>query len=84
MLLPPHRMIRLVGVKVSHLTDARSMQMQLDVGQLEKRDRLHERLDGLQEKFGYTGIQWGITYALHEKFASSSEGYRLHSPVYEL
>jgi hypothetical protein len=56
----------------------------LDVAQVEKRGRLHERLDGLQEKFGYTSIQWGITHMLHKKFESSDEGYRLHSPVYEL
>jgi DNA polymerase-4 len=83
-LLPPCRMIRLVGAKVSHLTDARTMQTQLDVAQVEKRSRLHERLDGLQEKFGYTSIQWGITHMLHRRFESSDEGYRLHSPVYEL
>ena len=83
-LLPVRRMIRLVGVKVSHLVDTATMQMQLDVTQSEKRSRLHARLDGLQEKFGYTTVQWGIAYKLHERYQSSEEGYRLHSPVYEL
>lgn len=83
-LLPVRRMIRLVGVKVSHLVDTATMQMQLDVAQSEKRSSLHSRLDGLQEKFGYTAIQWGIAYLLHERYQSSDEGYRLHSPVYEL
>jgi DNA polymerase-4 len=81
---PTRRMIRLVGVKVSHLSDARKMQLQLDLSKEEKRATLHNRLDVLQEKFGYTSIQWGIAYMLHERFASSSEGYRLHSPVYEM
>lgn len=84
MLLPPRQMIRLVGVKVSHLTDTTTMQMQLNVAQTEKRSQLHTRLDALQEKFGYTTIRWGIAYMLHERYQSSEEGYRLHSPVYEL
>ena len=84
MLLPVRRMIRLVGVKVSRLIDTNTMQMQLDVAQSEKRSHLHVRLDALQEKFGYTTIQWGIAYLLRERYQSSEEGYRLHSPVYEL
>jgi DNA polymerase-4 len=80
----PRRMIRLVGVKVSHLSDAQEAQLQLDITKEEKRAGLHQRLDALQEKFGYTSIQWGIAHTLHERFESSKEGYRLHSPVYEL
>ena len=83
-LLPPRRMIRLVGVKVSHLSDADTMQMQLDVAQSERRNRLHTRLDALQEKHGYNTIQWGITHVLHTTFKVDEEGYHLHSPVYEL
>jgi DNA polymerase-4 len=83
-LLPPHRMIRLVGVKISHLSDVHEAQLQLGITKEEKRAGLHRRLDTLQQKFGYTSIQWGIAYALHERFESSTEGYRLHSPVYEL
>jgi DNA polymerase-4 len=83
-LYPTRRMIRLVGVKVSHLSDARKRQLQLGLSKEEKRAVLHHRLDALQEKFGYTSIQWGFAYLLHERFESSSEGYRLHSPVYEM
>lgn len=83
-LLPPHRMIRLVGVKVSHLSDVNTMQTQLDVAQLEKRSRLHARLDALQKKHGYNAIQWGITHELHTAFKVDEEGYHLHSPVYEM
>jgi len=83
-LLPPRRMIRLVGVKVSHLFDVKEAQLQLDIMKEEKRAGLHRRLDALQEKFGYTSIQWGIAYMLHSRFESSKEGYRLHSPVYEM
>jgi hypothetical protein len=77
-------MIRLVGVKVSYLSDAKGTQLQLDITKEEKRAGLHQRLDALQEKFGYTSIQWGIAHTLHQRFESSKEGYRLHSPVYEL
>jgi DNA polymerase-4 len=83
-LLPPHRMIRLVGVKVSHLSDIQKAQLHLDMTREEKRAGLHQRLDVLQEKFGYTSIQWGMAYRLHERFDVSKEGYHLHSPVYEL
>ena len=83
-LLPVGSPVRLVGVKASRLIDTETMQMQLDVAQSEKRNLLHTRLDALQEKFGYNAIQWGIAYRLHERYQSSEEGYRLHSPVYEL
>jgi DNA polymerase-4 len=81
---PPRRMIRLVGVKVSHLSDVRKAQLQLDLLKENRRAGLHQRLDALQEKFGYTSIQWGFAYMLHERFESSEEGFRLHSPVYEM
>jgi DNA polymerase-4 len=81
---PRHQMIRLVGVKVSHLSDKQEAQLQLDLTKEEKHAGLHQRLDLLQERFGYTSIQWGIAYRLHERFESSKEGYRLHSPVYEM
>ncbi|MEK9136579.1 MAG: DNA polymerase IV, partial [Bacteroidota bacterium] len=84
MLLPRHCMIRLVGVKASHLTDAGGTQLQLAVLQSEKRERLHHRLDTLQEKHGYRSIQWGFTYALQKKYEMYEDGYRLHSPVYGL
>lgn len=83
-LLPAGRTIRLVGVRVSNLIDAGAMQLQLDMGRSEKRSQLHVRLDALQKKHGYSAIQWGITSALQKQFVTSSEGYRLHSPVYEL
>jgi DNA polymerase-4 len=83
-LLPSRRMIRLVGVKVSHLTGSGNMQMQLDAAQAEKRTRLHARMDALQQKHGYNAIQWGITHTLHRAYTIDKEGYHLHSPVYEL
>jgi DNA polymerase-4 len=83
-LLPRPRPIRLVGVKVSHILPVAGTQLSIDATVEEKRSGLHQRLDALQEKYGYASIQWGITHSLHEKFDHDKEGYRLHSPVYEL
>jgi hypothetical protein len=86
MVLPPKRMIRLVGVKVSHLMPAGDVTGELEFGRRssERLQHLHRRLDALQQKHGYQSIQWGITYALRDVCEPSDEGYRLHSPVYEL
>ena len=85
-LLPPNTFIRLVGVKVSNLSASSVADDQLKLGVLksEKLSHLHRRLDALQSKFGYTSIQWGITYALHDTYESTGDGYQLHSPVYGL
>jgi len=83
-LLRPNCFIRLVGVKVSNLSSSEEIQMQLDVVRSEKISNLHRRLDGLQAKHGYVTIQWGFTYALHDRFDAGDDGYRLHSPVYGL
>ena len=85
-LLPPNCSVRLVGVKVSNLSAADDIhnQMQFDVTKWEKIGNLHRRLDALRAKHGYTSVQWGITYALRDRFASTDDGYQLHSPVYEL
>jgi len=86
MVLPPKRMVRLVGVKVSHLVPAGGATGELEFGRRssERLQHLHRRLDALQQKHGYQSIQWGITYALRDVCEPSDEGYRLHSPVYEL
>jgi DNA polymerase-4 len=86
LVLPPGRMVRLVGVKVSHLVPAGDATGELEFGRRssERLRHLHRKLDALQEKHGYQSIQWGITYALRDVCEPSDEGYRLHSPVYEL
>jgi DNA polymerase IV len=83
-LLPQHRSVRLVGVKVSKILAADHVQMQFDATMSERRERLHRRLDALQTKHGYKSIQWGITHALGSAFRTGDDGYELHSPVYEL
>ncbi len=83
-LLPPQRMIRLVGVRMSGLSDGNSGQFPLDTGTFERRTALHTRLDALQEKFGYSSIRWGRTAELNNRFETTLEGFQLHSSVYEL
>jgi hypothetical protein len=58
--------VRLVGVKVSHLSPAagEGSQLELGVATSEKLGVLHNRLDVLQEKHGYGTIHWGITHPL--------------------
>lgn len=61
LLAPPGRLVRLVGVKVSNLSDAEVSQLDLGVTAAEKFSTLHRRLDGLQVRYGYGSIRWGIT-----------------------
>ncbi len=73
-LLPPQQMIRLVGVKVSHLSSAgEEGQMNLALLPLERLGNLHCRLDALQEKHGYRCIHWGITHLLQRMRESLEE-----------
>lgn len=67
LLLPPDVRIRLVGVKVSHLSPAAEEQLTLDVVPAEKINTLHRRLDALQTRYGYTSIRWGITCGVAER-----------------
>jgi len=80
----PGAVIRLVGVKVSHLSGGKQegAQMVLGVVQGERLAALHRRVDALQEKHGYATIQWGITYALRKTARASDNGYELHNAVY--
>jgi DNA polymerase-4 len=66
-LLPPQQLVRLVGVRVSHLVPTEGTQMALGMDTSERREALHQRLDALQEKHGYRSIHWGITHALKER-----------------
>ncbi len=58
-LLPPWRFVRLVGVKVSHLSPLEGQQLTLDAGTSERLHELHRRVDALQERFGEASVRWG-------------------------
>jgi len=61
-LLPAGALIRLVGVKVSGLADARGAQLELGVAPLRNYGELHRRLDALQAKYGSASVRWGRTW----------------------
>jgi hypothetical protein len=63
----PGQLIRLVGVKVSNLSAVEGSQMDLGVTAAEKFSALHRRLDGLQSRYGYGSIRWGITCGVTER-----------------
>ncbi|HMK39141.1 MAG TPA: hypothetical protein VK569_07350, partial [Bacteroidota bacterium] len=67
LLAPPGQLLRLVGVKVSNLSAAEGAQLDLGVTGTEKFSILHRRLDGLQVRYGYGSIRWGITCGVAER-----------------
>ncbi len=67
LLCVPGQLVRLVGVKVSNLSGAEGAQLDLGVTAAEKFDALHRRLDGLQSRYGYGSIRWGITCGVAER-----------------
>jgi DNA polymerase-4 len=58
-LLVSGRPVRLVGVHADHLVPVAAVPRPLDAGPAEKLNRLHARLDALQEKFGDERVKWG-------------------------
>ena len=62
----PGQLVRLVGVKVSIL-GAEGAQLDLDAAVPEKFGTLHRRLNGLQTRYGYDSIRWGITWNAAER-----------------
>jgi len=84
--LPPGRLIRLVGIKASGLASCNGEggQMEFCIVRPEKLGPLHQRIDALRAKFGYGSIEWGMTVPLRRTFHAQDDGYELHSPVYEL
>ena len=73
----PDRPVRLVGVHVDHLVPAAAVPQLLDACPAEKLDRLHARLDALQEKFGEDRVQWGRKVTLRN--AKCAMGRRAHN-----
>jgi DNA polymerase-4 len=67
LLCVPGQLVRLVGVKVSGLSAAEGAQLDLGVTAVEKFSALHRRLDGLQSRYGYGSIRWGITCGVAER-----------------
>ena len=71
--------IRLIGIGVSHLTEAGRQLNMLDATAA-KLDGLNKAVDKIRQKYGFTSIQTGRTMQLRDIFPEDERGYTLHTP----
>jgi len=72
------RPVRLIGIGVSGLTEARQLDM-LD-SSARRREQLNKAIDRIRQKYGFTAIQTGRTLLLRDIFPEDDGGYTLHTP----
>ena len=73
------KLVRLLGVEVASLvSDAR--QLSLFDQKTQRQERLDKAIDRIRNKYGFSSIQTGRTFALKDLFESDSKGYSLHTP----
>lgn len=70
------RQVRLIGIGVGGLTP-RERQLALMESPTERYQRLALALDSIRDKYGYTAIQRGLTFALKEEFPEEHGRYLL-------
>jgi len=71
--------IRLIGIGVSHLTEAGRQLDMLD-STAAKLEGLNKAVDKIRQKYGFTSIQTGRTLRLKDTFPESNGGYTLQVP----
>ena len=71
--------VRLIGIGVSHLTEAVSQLNMLD-STAAKLERLNKAVDKIRRKYGFTSIQTGTTMRLRDIFPKDERGYTLQTP----
>ena len=71
--------IRLIGIGLSHLTEAGRQLNMLDATAA-KLDGLNKAVDKIRQKYGFTSIQTGRTMRLRDIFPEDKRGYTLHTP----
>ena len=71
--------IRLIGIGVSHLTEAGRQLDMLD-STAAKLEQLNSAIDRIRKKYGFTSIQTGRTLRLRDIFPEDETGYTLHTP----
>ena len=78
-LLQQKQAVRLIGIGVSHLTEAGRQLYMFDpkAARLEQLDRA---IDLIRKKYGFTSIQTGRTLRLKDIFPENDDGYRLQTP----
>ncbi|MBA7473243.1 DNA polymerase IV [subsurface metagenome] len=72
------RSVRLIGIGVSGLTEARQLDM-LD-SSAHRREQLNKAIDRIRQKYGFTAIQTGRTLLLRDIFPEDDGDYTLHTP----
>ena len=71
--------VRLIGIGVSHLTEAVSQLNMLD-STAAKLEGLNKAVDKIRRKYGFTSIQTGRTMRLRDIFPEDERGYTLQTP----
>jgi len=72
------RPVRLIGVGISDLTQAKQLDM-LD-SSAQRLGQLNRVIDRIRQKYGFTAIQTGRTLRLKDIFPENDNGYTLHTP----
>ncbi|MCJ7764214.1 MAG: DNA polymerase IV [Dehalococcoidales bacterium] len=73
------QLVRLIGIGVSHLTEAGSQLNMLD-STAARLEGLNKAVDKIRRKYGFTSIQTGRTMRLRDIFPEDERGYTLHTP----
>ena len=67
------KLVRLIGIGVSHLMDSKQLSL-LDKS-VNRRELLNKAIDRIRKKYGFTSIQTGRTLPLKEILAAEAEDY---------
>jgi len=78
-LLQQKQAVRLIGIGVSHLTEA-GRQLYMFDPQAARLEQLNRTIDLIRKKYGFTSIQTGRTLRLKDIFPENDDGYRLQTP----
>lgn len=73
------RVVRLIGIGVSHLVESGRQLSLLDASP-QRLEMLNATIDRIRQKYGFTAIQTGRTLRLKDIFPETDEGYTLHTP----
>ena len=73
------KLVRLVGIGVSSLTEPGRQLSMLDSSCL-RFEHLDRAIDHIRKKYGFSAIQTGRTMVLKDIFPSDENGYTLHTP----
>ena len=73
------RLVRLIGIGVSNLTES-GKQLDMLNPLAQRQEQLNRTIDRIRNKYGFTAIQTGRTLQLKDLFPETGEGYKLQTP----